>query len=52
MAEKTKRKVYNCFNCDAKISIKDYLKKRIRCPYCGSKILYKQRSVNSKVKAR
>ena len=54
MAEKkaTKIKTYHCFKCDAKISIKEYLKKKIRCPYCGSKILYKQRSHISKVKAR
>ena len=53
MADKIQKiKSYNCFHCEAKISIKDYLKKKIRCPYCGSKILYKQRSVISKVKAR
>lgn len=50
--KKQKVKTYNCFYCDAKISIKEYLKKRIRCPYCGSKILYKQRVATSKVKAR
>lgn len=53
MAEKKpKVKTYHCFNCDSKISIKEYLKKRVRCPYCGSKILYKQRIAISKVKAR
>lgn len=43
--------VYKCFNCE-KVVKEDYIKKRIRCPYCGSKILYKPRVVNVKVKAR
>jgi DNA-directed RNA polymerase subunit RPC12/RpoP len=47
-----KIKTYHCFHCEAKVSIKEYLKKRVRCPYCGSKILYKQRNADSKVKAR
>lgn len=42
---------YKCFNCDKKVS-DEYLRKKIRCPYCGSKILYKPRSVAAKVKAR
>jgi len=50
--KKQKIKTYYCYKCDAKISIKEYLKKRIRCPYCGSKILYKQRNAATKVKAR
>jgi len=41
---------YRCFDCNKKVS-EDYLKKKIRCPYCGSKILYKPRVVSSKVKA-
>lgn len=53
MAEKKpKVKTYYCFKCDKDIKIKEYLKKRIRCPYCGSKILYKQRTATTKVKAR
>lgn len=52
-AEKNpKIKTYHCFNCDAKVSIKEYLKKRVRCPYCGSKILYKQRTASSTIKGR
>tara|TARA_Y100000031_G_C8240561_1_gene395479 strand:- start:2987 stop:3124 length:138 start_codon:yes stop_codon:yes gene_type:complete len=43
--------VYKCLNCNKKVS-EDYLKKKIRCPYCGSKILFKPRSVTTKVKAR
>ena len=44
---------YKCFNsaCNKKVST-DYLRKRIRCPYCGSKIIFKPRSVTTKVKAR
>ena len=42
---------YKCFQCDKKVS-DDYLRKKIRCPYCGSKILFKARTVATKVKAR
>jgi DNA-directed RNA polymerase subunit RPC12/RpoP len=41
---------YKCFDCEKKVGI-EYLKKKVRCPYCGSKMLYKQRSVSTKVKA-
>ena len=40
---------HKCFQCE-KIVKQDYTKKKIRCPYCGSKILYKPRVVNTKVK--
>ncbi|MFH1972608.1 MAG: DNA-directed RNA polymerase subunit P [archaeon] len=42
--------VYKCFGCGKEIKI-DLVRKKIRCPYCGSKILYKTRTVHSKVKA-
>lgn len=42
---------YKCFDCAKKVS-QDYVRKRVRCPYCGSKMLYKPRSVITKVKAR
>ncbi|MFP4403621.1 MAG: DNA-directed RNA polymerase subunit P [Nanoarchaeota archaeon] len=42
---------YKCFSC-AKIVGSEYLRKRIRCPYCGSKIIYKPRSNNTIIKAR
>ncbi|MBI2575663.1 DNA-directed RNA polymerase subunit P [Candidatus Woesearchaeota archaeon] len=42
---------YKCFSCEKKVS-PDYLKKKVRCPYCGSKILYKPRTQTTKVKAR
>ncbi len=42
---------YKCFYCDKKVS-DEYLRKKIRCPYCGNKILYKPRAVSTKIKAR
>lgn len=42
---------YKCFNCNRRVS-DSYLRKKVRCPYCGSKILFKARSVITKVKAR
>jgi len=42
---------YKCFNCE-KVVKQEYLKKKIRCPYCGSKILFKPRTISSKVTAR
>jgi DNA-directed RNA polymerase subunit RPC12/RpoP len=42
---------YRCFSCNKRVSA-EYLKKKIRCPYCGSKMLFKPRSVSTKVKAR
>jgi len=42
---------YRCFNCNKKVA-DTYIRKRIRCPYCGSKMLFKPRSTLTKVKAR
>jgi DNA-directed RNA polymerase subunit RPC12/RpoP len=42
---------YNCFTCNKKIS-SDMMGKRVRCPYCGSKMLFKARSATTKIKAR
>ncbi|MBW2991091.1 DNA-directed RNA polymerase subunit P [Candidatus Woesearchaeota archaeon] len=42
---------YKCFFCN-KIISPDNIKRRVRCIYCGSKIIFKARSVNTKVKAR
>ena len=47
---KTKEGLYKCFYCGKSISHED-VKKRIRCVYCGSKILYKTRHVGTIVKA-
>jgi len=41
---------YKCFQCEKTVSA-DYIKKRVRCPYCGSKVLYKPRLVSTKVQA-
>jgi DNA-directed RNA polymerase subunit RPC12/RpoP len=42
---------YRCFDCNKKVS-QDYLRKKVRCPYCGSKMLFKPRTTTTKVKAR
>ena len=34
---------YKCFTCNKNVS-DTYTQKRIRCPYCGSKILFKPRT--------
>jgi DNA-directed RNA polymerase subunit RPC12/RpoP len=42
---------YKCIEC-YKIIKQEYLKKNIRCPYCGSKVLFKADTVPSTVKAK
>lgn len=42
---------YKCFNC-GKIISESYIKKKVRCPYCGSKIIFKARTQPNTVKAR
>ncbi|MBD3355501.1 DNA-directed RNA polymerase subunit P [Candidatus Woesearchaeota archaeon] len=42
---------YKCFNCNKRVAA-EYLRKRVRCPYCGSKMLFKSRTETTKVKAR
>lgn len=42
---------YKCFSCEKKVS-GEYLRTKVRCPYCGSKMLYKERAIVAKVKAR
>lgn len=42
---------YKCFNCAKEVK-SDYLRKKVRCPYCGSKMLYKTRSTQKTIKAR
>ena len=42
---------YKCFSC-GKVIGKDYLKKRVRCPYCGSKIIFKARTKPNTVVSR
>jgi len=43
-------KSYKCLDCGNLIK-KEYIKKKIICPYCGGKILFKQRNKSTKVKA-
>ncbi len=42
---------YRCFGCKKEVA-DTYIKKKIRCPYCGSRILFKERTQIAKVKAR
>lgn len=41
---------YKCLECGKKVS-DSLLSRRVRCPYCGSKMLYKPRTTITKVKA-
>lgn len=41
---------YVCFMCEKKIS-EEMMGKRVRCPYCGSKLLFKGRSQPTVVQA-
>lgn len=34
---------YKCMSCKKEVSMED-IKKRVRCPYCGYRILVKSRS--------
>ena len=42
---------YRCFACGKEIK-QEQIKKRVRCLYCGSKIIYKDRVSVTKVIAR
>ncbi len=42
---------YKCFDCGKTIP-QNLIRRRVRCPYCGSKILYKPRTRITRVKAR
>ncbi len=42
---------YKCFECGKEIG-EEYTKKKIRCPYCGGRTLFKPRVVSTNVKAR
>lgn len=42
---------YKCFYCNKKVN-EQFASKRVRCPYCGSKMLFKPRTVTKKLKAR
>lgn len=41
---------YKCFDCQKEIE-KGMLGKKVRCPYCGSRIFFKVRNIITKVKA-
>ena len=42
---------YRCFSCN-KVVDEKYIKKKVRCIYCGSKIIFKPRTQPSTVLAR
>jgi DNA-directed RNA polymerase subunit RPC12/RpoP len=42
---------YVCFTCGKEMS-DDTARRKIRCPYCGGRMLYKRRATATKVKAR
>jgi DNA-directed RNA polymerase subunit RPC12/RpoP len=42
---------YKCFSCN-KIVSETYIKKKVRCPYCGSKIIFKGRHRPNSIPAR
>ena len=42
---------YKCFECNKKVA-DEYLRKKVRCPYCGSKMLFKPRTATTHYKAR
>ncbi len=43
---------YVCYNCGKKVSYNEIMR-RVRCTYCGGKILFKRRpEIVKKVKAR
>jgi len=42
---------YICFDCGKKVRWEDTATK-VRCPYCGAKMLYKDRRTVNKIKAR
>jgi|TARA_Y100000310_G_scaffold343088_1_gene449134 DNA-directed RNA polymerase subunit RPC12/RpoP len=41
---------YKCFNCGKPVR-GELVRKRVRCPHCGSKLLFKPRTVSVKIKA-
>ena len=43
--------LYKCFQCNKEIEDSS-LRKRVRCIYCGSKMLFKPRTTVTNVKAR
>jgi len=42
---------YKCLNCGKEVNI-DSLNRKIRCPYCGGRILYKPKVIITHFKAR
>jgi len=43
--------MYKCFSCNKELK-EEQIKKRVRCVYCGSKIVFKSRTSIVKIPAR
>ena len=41
---------YKCLTCNKKVS-DTMMGRRVRCPYCGGKMLFKPRVLTTKIKA-
>ena len=51
MSQKENKMVcYRCLTCQKEVE-SDQVKRRIRCPYCGAKILYKPRNITTNIEA-
>lgn len=42
---------YKCFSCN-KVVAEQHIKKKVRCIYCGSKMIFKAKTTITRVKAR
>lgn len=42
--------VYRCFGCQKEVP-QEFVRRRIRCPFCDSKIIYKPRTTTTVVEA-
>jgi DNA-directed RNA polymerase subunit RPC12/RpoP len=42
---------YKCFDCGKELN-EDSVMRRVRCPYCGGRMVFKERATTTKVKAR
>lgn len=43
--------MYKCFSCKRELK-PEQIRKRVRCIYCGSRIIFKSRTAVTKIQAR
>ncbi|MDD9953771.1 MAG: DNA-directed RNA polymerase subunit P [Candidatus Woesearchaeota archaeon] len=43
--------MYKCFSCNKELK-EEQIKKRVRCMYCGSRIVFKSRTATVKIRAQ